>query len=91
LPVGIEPSTRYKQKNTTLHKGDIVIAYTDGIIEAMNTEGEQYGYDALVNMVKSNPDCTTKELKELIEKDLEQFTRGAKQHDDQTLIILKSI
>ena len=91
LPVGIEPSTRYKQKNTTLHKGDIVIAYTDGIIEAMSAEGEQYGYDTLVNMIKSNPDCTTKELKELIELDLEEFTAGAKQHDDQTMIIFKSI
>ena len=89
LPVGIEPSARYKQKNTTLNKGDIVIAYTDGIIEAMDTEGKQYGYDTLVNMVKSNTDCTTEELKNLINKDLEEFTRGAKQHDDQTMIIIK--
>ncbi|MBN1699666.1 MAG: SpoIIE family protein phosphatase [Spirochaetales bacterium] len=89
LPIGIEPSTRYGQKRVKLKSGDIIILYTDGIIEAMNAKGEQYSSEKFIDLILKNSQKTPKELVEVIKADIEAFVGNKKQHDDQTLILMK--
>lgn len=89
LPLGIETNTVYTLKKTRLNTGDIICLYTDGIIEAMNIKGEQYGYERLSSFIKQNNREETSNLTKLISKDIESFVGKAKQHDDQTLLLLK--
>jgi sigma-B regulation protein RsbU (phosphoserine phosphatase) len=89
LPIGIEKTTRYGQKRARLMKGDIITVYTDGIIEAMNTKGEQYSSERFQKLLLNNVDKTAKELVDLIKADLRVFVGNADQHDDQTLILMK--
>ncbi|MBN2441515.1 MAG: SpoIIE family protein phosphatase, partial [Spirochaetales bacterium] len=91
LPIGIEKTTRYGQKRVKLKSGDIVTMYTDGIIEAMNSKGEQYTSEKFHNLLLQHVEKNPKELVELIKTDLAAFVGNAKQHDDQTLIIMKVI
>jgi len=90
LPVGIDRASAYKMKSVSLSAGDIALLYTDGITEALNQEGEQYGRTRLVSVLSGNHMKKAEELKNLIQKDLNEFTGFAQQHDDQTLVILKS-
>ncbi|MBN1647533.1 MAG: SpoIIE family protein phosphatase [Spirochaetales bacterium] len=89
LPIGIEPTTEYTQKTIKFEKGDIALLYTDGIIEAMNSKGEQYSYESLVKFVKANYTLNSEELVAGIHNDIKAFVGKAKQHDDQTLLALK--
>ncbi len=90
LPIGIERTARYGQKRFNLHKGDIVILYTDGIIEAMNSDGRQYSLSSLINVIKKNSSLPSKELVEKIRLDLQGFVGNTRQHDDQTLLMMKA-
>jgi sigma-B regulation protein RsbU (phosphoserine phosphatase) len=90
LPIGIDRASAYTMKSVTLKPGDIAVLYTDGITEALNQEGEQYGRTRLISVLSGNHLKKAEELKNLIQKDLNDFTSFAQQHDDQTLVILKT-
>ncbi len=89
LPIGIEKSTAYTQKKIKLDPGDLIILYTDGIIEAMNAKGEQYSTERFQNLVKDHANLSPKELLDALKEDLDGFVKNAKQHDDQTLLLMK--
>ncbi|MBN2738144.1 MAG: SpoIIE family protein phosphatase [Spirochaetales bacterium] len=89
LPIGIEKSTRYGQKRIKIRRGDILAMYTDGIIEAMNASGEQYSSERFAKLLTRNSSLSTKEIVEALKQDLNKFVGSAKQHDDQTLLLMK--
>ncbi len=89
LPIGIEKNTKYAQKRFGVEKGDIVILYTDGIIEAMNEAGEQYSIGSLKKIVMDNVSLSAEELVDKIKSDLVGFIGKARQHDDETIVVMK--
>ena len=89
LPIGIEKKSDYNQKRFKMNGNDLLILYTDGIIEAMNKDGEQYSKKSLLQIIQNNSRIDAKELVNAVSDDLESFVGNANQHDDQTLLILK--
>ena len=95
FPVGIDlPEDDMFAKNmalqkVSLEKNDMMIIYTDGITEAMNPEKEQFGETRLVNVIKENSHLTPSEFVEKLNENLAQFTRGAEQNDDITVVAIK--
>ncbi|MEM5947172.1 GAF domain-containing SpoIIE family protein phosphatase [Spirochaetia bacterium 38H-sp] len=89
LPIGIEQNIVYEKKSIPLQKGDIAILYTDGITEAMNKDGEQYGLERLLKILLANAEKDIEEITETVKSDLAEFVGRAKQHDDQTFLLLK--
>jgi phosphoserine phosphatase RsbU/P len=89
LPIGIERTTKYGQKKMTLESGDIVVLYTDGIIEAMNTGGEQYTLERFADVLVKNSELAPNQIIDIIKEDINAFVGNAKQHDDQTLLMMK--
>ncbi len=63
--------------------------YTDGVTEATNTVGVEFGTERLIEIVKSNQNASSKELVEMIFEDINQFTDGYPATDDRTLFIVK--
>jgi sigma-B regulation protein RsbU (phosphoserine phosphatase) len=90
LPIGIEKDTRYEQKRFGLEAGDVILMCTDGIIEAMNPEGQQYGVAGVRRMLEKGAVLPPQELVESIQEDIGRFVGSARQHDDQTLLVLKA-
>src|SRR5690606_18250343 len=90
LPIGLEREAKYERRTVELHPGDVVMVYTDGIIEAMNPEGEQYEEERLQTVFRDNAQKDADEILTAIRSDIERFVGPAKQHDDQTLIIMKA-
>ncbi len=84
-PLGILKGMQFGQETRELRAGETAILYTDGIIEAMNAGGEQYGYDRLEDLVRRNP-ADPDALKSAIIADLNRFTGLSRQHDDMTLV-----
>ena len=89
LPIGLEPGTKYGLQTTMLLQGDVIVLYTDGIIEAMNTRGQQYSYESLAKVIQENHHLDPDSLAEIVRTDVENFVGYARQHDDQTLLLMK--
>jgi serine phosphatase RsbU (regulator of sigma subunit) len=73
------------------NKGDVMILYTDGIVEANNNEQEEYGYDRLKILVENNVSLNSKQLSDKIVEDVYQFTGTKYLNDDYSFLILKFI
>lgn len=88
-PIGVEKTTIYKDIEFTANKGDIIICYTDGIVEALNAQGNQYSIDNLTNIVKANANLSGKDIANLVKTDIKKFVGTETLHDDQTLLVVK--
>jgi len=83
--VGMIPDMEFDVPQVQLSPGDILVAYTDGVTEARNPEGALYGEKRL-NNVLCQPIETAEDLLIRIENDIKEFTSGAAQSDDITLL-----
>lgn len=88
-PVGVEKKSEYRDKEFSVNPDDIIITYTDGLIEATNSRGIQYSKDRLLEVILANKHLTGKEIADCVKKDLVSFSDSSHQHDDQTLLIIK--
>jgi sigma-B regulation protein RsbU (phosphoserine phosphatase) len=74
-----------------LKKGDFLIAFTDGIIEAKSVKNEEYGEDRLTGAIRKFASDNLDRMRDNLIGDLKEFTEGAEPSDDITLIIMKVI
>lgn len=81
----------YKSAKILLKPNSNIIIYTDGVTEAQNTKEEFYGEDRLLKVLngKIKEEGNSKEIIENIEKDIKEFSNGATQFDDITILDLK--
>jgi sigma-B regulation protein RsbU (phosphoserine phosphatase) len=80
---------RYSSQQTQLEPGDLLVCYTDGVIEARNTADEEFGKERLIEFLRHRRGSTAREVVRAVTGELKKFTRGAPQHDDITLLALK--
>jgi sigma-B regulation protein RsbU (phosphoserine phosphatase) len=78
-----------EEKQIPLHTGDVMVFYTDGITEAMNTESDLFGDSRLSRIVEEHGHLESGELRERILREIEAFVGTADQHDDMTMILIK--
>lgn len=80
---------QYNTRQTRLNPGDVVVMYTDGVTEAVNTDNEMFSDERLEELVKAGTHLTAEQIKQRILDEVLSFTRGLPQGDDITLIVLK--
>lgn len=90
IPVGVERATEYNAKKLKLRQGDILLLYTDGIVEAMNEGGKQYGRKNLGQALARARDLPPAKIAETIREEVRDFTGRARRHDDQSLLVVKA-
>jgi sigma-B regulation protein RsbU (phosphoserine phosphatase) len=88
LPLGIFPDSTYEQGSVYLNSGDIVIAYTDGVTEAINGSGEEWGIERLQKAAAESGALRANEVVEAIFRSLDEFSRGC-QTDDATVAAVR--
>lgn len=86
--VGLGTEMSYRAREIRLAQGDVLAAYTDGVIEAQNASGEFYEQERLERLV-AEPAFSAQATADRIEKDLRQFVGDAPMHDDVTLLVLR--
>lgn len=93
LPLGMIDGKRFEdnlsESTISLNRGDILLLFTDGIVEAANDKGEFYGDNRLKRTIYFHHTSSAQEMVDHILRDVEKFTDGAEQHDDMTLLVIK--
>ncbi|MDR2544123.1 MAG: PP2C family protein-serine/threonine phosphatase [Methanobrevibacter sp.] len=89
LVLGVVEDITYTQYETTISEGDRLYLYTDGIIEGINKKNEQFSKNRLLDILNNNKTNNIKELILEIKRDLNEFTHGMEQFDDETMVILE--
>lgn len=79
-----------KKRTISFHRGDLFIFYTDGLSEARNSDGLDFGEERLCQLVKNNADKPVKTIKEILIETVLAFSEGENLEDDLTLIIVKT-
>lgn len=87
--VGALPDSSYTYQVNQLVPGDILVCHTDGISECRSRDGTFYGRERLAEVVQANLEGTLDDLVARIIQDVDQFSAGEKQKDDQTLLVIK--
>jgi phosphoserine phosphatase RsbU/P len=87
--VGLLPLAGYETGSLILEPGDLLIAYTDGISEAMTAQDEEWGETRMLEAVSRGPTASAPEILESVFRAADEFTAGAEQHDDMTLLVMK--
>lgn len=87
--IGIMPGMTYEEGVTTLRPGDDLVLYTDGITEATNPRDEMYGQARLEDVLVAHRHTSARELEERVYTDVKDFTEGAAQADDLTMVVVK--
>jgi phosphoserine phosphatase RsbU/P len=89
LILGINKDVAFEEKTVDLHKGDLVLLYTDGITEAQNGQGEFFGPARLCGLFASHGGRPAQSIIDHILKDLKAFCRSSTFSDDISMVVLK--
>jgi serine phosphatase RsbU (regulator of sigma subunit) len=91
FPLGIMPDAEFEQGEITIAPGECVVIFSDGVTEAENPEGEEFGNERLIEVLRKNISRSAAGIRDKIESSLSAFTRTAPANDDITLVIVKRI
>ncbi len=91
LPVGISHEVVYQAGTTALHAEEWLVIFTDGVVEAINTRGEEYGESRLLRVVDTAASSTPAEMLKRLLADLDTYVGNTPQHDDMTCLMLKKV
>ena len=87
-PVGMFPDTHYEAGEIRLNPGDLVVAYTDGVIESVNAAGKQWGVEGLLGVAAQWADQRADDILEAILVGMDAYSQG-RQADDVTVVVLR--
>jgi len=91
LPLGIMANADFREGKTRLRPGDVLVIYSDGVSEAVNPKGEEFGPTRLYETVSRNLDASAAGIRDRIESALTKFCQGTPAADDITLVICKRL
>jgi sigma-B regulation protein RsbU (phosphoserine phosphatase) len=89
IPIGIFAESTYQVGKTRLESGDWLVVFTDGVVEAVDQNDEEYGEAALMRIVNREPESTPAELLRSLFSDLDRYVGNTPQQDDITCLLLK--
>lgn len=87
--VGLLEDFTYQQESILLERGDLLVAFTDGISEAMNAQDDEFGEPRLIEGVEKGCALNAADLIRHILAATDNFTQKAPQHDDMTIVVLR--
>jgi serine phosphatase RsbU (regulator of sigma subunit) len=85
--LGDDPSSRYEAKTTELVAGDVLVWYTDGIVECESAEGEEYGEKRFRSSVRKAAALDAREMRDAIIADATSYFGDTPRKDDITMVV----
>jgi sigma-B regulation protein RsbU (phosphoserine phosphatase) len=89
IPLGLLGDTAYEEVKLSLRSGDAVVFTSDGIMDARDSFGQEYGRKRLAELIESNRTLPAPELLQKIFHDVKNHAAGAPVFDDQTAVVLR--
>ncbi|MBL8214185.1 MAG: PP2C family protein-serine/threonine phosphatase [Bryobacterales bacterium] len=90
VALGLRRRSDFAESSLTLRPGDCLVLYTDGVTEAVNTTGEEFGEARLVAAVDRCRTLGATDMRDALVAEVDGFAVGAPQHDDITLVVLRA-
>jgi len=90
MPLGIQPSTNYETASLELKSGDALIFFTDGVVEAFNESGEEFGNERWLSAIRNLPDWDAQQTLQYLMKGVDEFVGATRQSDDITCLVFRS-
>ena len=87
--IGLMPGADYASGHVALAPGDLLAAFTDGISEALNLDGDEWGEERLLALIARSTHHGAREIVDTVLGAAEEFALGAAQHDDMTVAALR--
>ena len=89
LALAVQASTQYTERAVHVNHGDVLILYTDGITEAMNDKGEQFGADRLKELISNTERGSSEALSNSIMASVRTFAIKKEFADDATIVVVR--
>jgi sigma-B regulation protein RsbU (phosphoserine phosphatase) len=89
--IGPTPNAKYGIENINFLKDDILVIYSDGVIDSTDQDFNYYGEERFINKIKAVKHNTVKEIAYTILEDVVKFSKKGKYNDDKSLVIIKRI
>jgi sigma-B regulation protein RsbU (phosphoserine phosphatase) len=90
LPLGIEMEAKFDTGTIQLEAGDALILYTDGVVEAFNAQGEDFGNERWLAAIRNLPEISAEETLGTLMRHVDGFVGATRQSDDITCLIFRS-
>src|SRR5258706_13180286 len=87
--VGLLPAAAFTESFVVLEPGDLLVGFTDGISECMNSADEEWGEERLAQMIQQCDGQAASAMIDSLMSAADAFAAGAKQHDDMTLVVVR--
>jgi len=90
LPLGIRLDRPYETASLELRTGDALIFFTDGVVEAFNESGEEFGNERWLSAIRSLPDWDASQTLQFLMSRVDEFVGATRQSDDITCLVFRS-
>ena len=87
--LGLLPSAGYSQCDVNIEPGDLLVMFSDGILEAQNEHDEEFGDERVLQVICRNRDKAPGEIRDAILASVRGFLGHQTAHDDQTLLVVR--
>ncbi|MGH7723903.1 MAG: SpoIIE family protein phosphatase [Candidatus Eiseniibacteriota bacterium] len=91
LALGVLSDAEYEERPVPVYVGDMLVLYTDGVTEASNTSGDQYGTRRLEDLVRSLRDRPAAEIVATLRERVEEFSEDHHLNDDLTVVVARLV
>jgi phosphoserine phosphatase RsbU/P len=89
VPLGIEPDSKFQIGSVDLASGDLLLLFTDGMVDAFNHSGEEFGDPRLVYCIKSLEGQSAQQSMQFLMQQVDSFVGATRQFDDITCLVLR--
>src|SRR5215831_18439002 len=89
IPLGLFPDTGYEETALQLQAGDVLVFYSDGVIEMRNDSGDEFGLKRLADAVAGNHDRSPQDIVKAVSAALAEFIGRVRPQDDRTMIVIR--
>jgi phosphoserine phosphatase RsbU/P len=86
--LGLFAGAQYEAETIKLQPGDHLVLFTDGVIEALNTAGEEFGMERLVSLLRLHAGGTAQQILDSLREAVLKFSANTPQHDDITMMVI---
>ncbi len=88
LVCGLFEKATYEEETLQLHPGDVLVIFSDGISEALNARGEEFGDDRILECLRRNVEGSVGQVLECLMQTVKSFASGTVQGDDMTAVVV---
>jgi hypothetical protein len=88
FPLGVRRRDPFREHTVEFTSGDRLILYSDGLIEAIDDDGEPFGFERFEKTIVTNGQASADEMKKALLTAVRKFTRNRPPEDDQTLVVV---